>query len=166
MDFELQEARMILSTPSANSFDITRENSKIFIQYCKIKMKKKLEKEAENDGIGNANAIFKSFFLVYRACIAAGLNARKIKLGDASEIFRFASYHWKMLSEQHKKAYEKISLEVKQLYLIRISNTQFKEYNQNMSNLQGHYQVSRYYQDESYHDIIDLTNPFTEHNEI
>ncbi|CAG8540911.1 8147_t:CDS:1 [Ambispora leptoticha] len=96
-------------------------------------------------------------FLVYRACIAAELSARKIKIGDASEISRFAGYHWKMLSEQHKEAYKKISLEVKRLYLIRIPNTQFEEYNQNMSNPQGYYQemfnFQGYHRNESYQNL-------------
>ncbi|CAG8491979.1 2462_t:CDS:2, partial [Ambispora leptoticha] len=59
MDLELQEARMILSTSSSNSLDITRE--KLQDIRTILQDKNKLEKEAENDGIGNTNVIFKSF---------------------------------------------------------------------------------------------------------
>ncbi|CAG8651443.1 450_t:CDS:1, partial [Ambispora leptoticha] len=38
MYLKLQEARMILTTPSTNSLDITREKLQLFIQYCKIKI--------------------------------------------------------------------------------------------------------------------------------
>ncbi|CAG8505655.1 3594_t:CDS:2 [Ambispora leptoticha] len=55
MDLELQEAWMILSTASANSLDITREKH----QDIRTILQDKIRKEAENDGIGNANAIFK-----------------------------------------------------------------------------------------------------------
>ncbi|CAG8621713.1 3715_t:CDS:2 [Ambispora leptoticha] len=48
MDLELQEARMILSTPNANSLDITREKLQDIRTISQDKNGKKSGKEAEN----------------------------------------------------------------------------------------------------------------------
>ncbi|CAG8582122.1 9263_t:CDS:1 [Ambispora leptoticha] len=68
-----------------------------FEHFLKIKRDGTYQKKAPNA------------YFVFRACIVAETKYLNIPIGDAVQISRFTSYHWKMMPKHCKEAYYEIS---------------------------------------------------------
>ncbi|CAG8470221.1 5300_t:CDS:2 [Ambispora leptoticha] len=69
-------------------------------------------------------------FLIFRACITAEMKDLNLQIGDACNISRFASNHWKILPMYQKDAYKKISSELKEIFLYKLPKVQYERFSE------------------------------------